>query len=123
MLAASRPTAVYHIATRQDWASAGAGAYAGSALCRRDGFIHMSTAEQVPGTLARFFKGRDDLVLLGFDVATLGPALRWEAVPGAGVFPHYHGTIAPGLARLLGPIALAPDGVHLPPLGAVTGDA
>jgi len=104
---------VYHIATAADLAAAdAAGRYAGSALCRRDGFIHMSTATQLAATLARFFKGRDDVVLLAVDVAALGAALRWEEAPGVGIFPHYYGAFAPGQYRVLGPIPLDGTGTH-----------
>ncbi len=104
---------VYHIATAADLAAAeDAGRYAGSALCRRDGFIHMSTAAQLAATLARFFAGRDDIVLLGLDVAGLGDALRWEDVPGVGIFPHYYGAFTADQYRVLGPIPRDGDGVH-----------
>lgn len=104
---------VYHIATAADLKAAEkAGCYAGSALCRRDGFIHMSTAAQLAQTLARFFAGRDDIVLLALDVAGIKDALRWEDVPGVGVFPHYYGAFAAGQYRVLGPIPRDGGGVH-----------
>ncbi len=104
---------VYHIATAADLAAAEkAGAYAGSTLCRRDGFIHMSTATQLAQTLAHFFKGRDDIVLLALDVPSLKEGLRWEEVPSVGVFPHYYGAFAAGQYRVLGAIPRDGDGVH-----------
>jgi len=110
------PRTVFHVATAEDWRRAKeSGTYAGSALCRRDGFIHMSTAAQLAGTLARFFKGRDDIVLLAADTQALAPALRWEEVPAAGTFPHYYGTLAVTRLRDLGPVILDPDGRHVLP--------
>ncbi len=107
---------VYHIATAVDWAAAErSGSYPGGALCRENGFIHFSGGDQVAGTLARFFAGRDDLVLLSAAADDLAPALRWEEVPGAGTFPHYYGVLATGTVRCHGPIPLGPDGRHLPP--------
>ena len=41
-----------------------AGRYEGSGDDRRDGFIHLSAAHQVGATLATYFAGQDDLVLL-----------------------------------------------------------
>ncbi len=106
---------VYHIAAAGDWPPAGAAAtYAGGPVCRRDGFIHFSTRDQLPATLARFFAGRDDLVLLAADTRRLGAALRWEAM-GEGVFPHYYGTLPVALVRDLGPLRLGADGRHLLP--------
>eukprot|EP01129_Flabellula_baltica_P008698 TRINITY_DN3488_c0_g1_i1.p1 TRINITY_DN3488_c0_g1~~TRINITY_DN3488_c0_g1_i1.p1 ORF type:complete len:127 (-),score=31.08 TRINITY_DN3488_c0_g1_i1:8-343(-) len=59
-----------------------------------DGFIHLSTAEQYPGTLNRFFAGtEEDLVLIGFNVALLdSDKLKWEAPPDMPdfLFPHYY---------------------------------
>lgn len=111
---------VYHIAAAGDWPPADAmAAYAGGPVCRRDGFIHFSTVDQLPATLARFFAGRDDLVLLAADTARLGAALRWEAM-AEGVFPHYYGTLPVALVRVLGPIRRGADGCHVLPLAEAT---
>lgn len=111
-----RPRTVFHVATAEDWRRAQkSGTYAGSALCRRDGFIHMSTAAQLPGTLARFFAGRGDLVLLAAETAALAPALHWEDAPGAGTFPHYYGTLPVARLRNLGTIVLGADDRHILP--------
>lgn len=111
-----RPRTVFHVATAEDWHHArDSGRYAGSALCRRDGFIHMSTAAQLPSTLARFFNRREDIVLLAADVESLKHGLRWEEVPGAGTFPHYYGTLEVTRLRDLGPVALDPEGRHVLP--------
>jgi len=105
---------IYHIATLTNWHQAMAeGRYHGSALCRVDGFIHMSTAAQVPDTLARFFEGRDDLVLLTADSAALGVPLRWDEVPGTGTFPHYYGVLDITQVRVLGLIMLDDEDNHV----------
>lgn len=112
----SIPRTVFHIVLAAEWREARSrGVYEGSALCRRDGFIHMSTREQVPGTLARFFKGRDDIVLLALDTAVIADRLRWDDVPGAGVFPHYYGALATTRIGEVGPITLGADGIHIIP--------
>ena len=82
---------IYKICGRAEWAAAeAAGVYAGSADDVRDGFIHFSTLEQVPGTHARHFAGRDDLVLITVRVDALGPALKWEPSRGGALFPHLY---------------------------------
>ena len=40
----------------------------------RDGFIHLSTQEQLAGTLAKHFRGQDGLVLIQFETHLLGEA-------------------------------------------------
>ncbi len=112
---APRTDKIYHVAEAEAWPRAeDAGAYPGGPACRMDGFIHFSTWEQLPGTLARFFPGRRDLILLEAETGLLGGVLRWERM-GDDVFPHYYGKLRVELARNLGPIRLGPDGRHVLP--------
>ena len=79
----------YKLADRAEWAAAlAAGVYAGSALDRADGFIHMSTAAQLAETARRHYAGRSDLVLVEVTLPPLGAALKWEASRGGDLFPH-----------------------------------
>ena len=50
----------------------GRGRFEGSADDARDGFIHLSAGHQVSGTLAKYFAGQRDLVLLAVDPNRLG---------------------------------------------------
>ena len=93
-----------------------------SALDERDGFVHLSTAAQVPATLARFFTGREDLLVLSVAIDRLDPdKLRHEPPshapdPRGELFPHYYGRVP--LRAIVGAEALPldPQGVHrLPP--------
>ena len=72
---------VYKICTEAEWQSGEI--LRGSAHDRRDGFIHFSTAEQVPGTLAKYFASERDLVLLRAVTRDLRDRLRWEPSPAA----------------------------------------
>ncbi|TQF66499.1 DUF952 domain-containing protein [Rhodococcus spelaei] len=62
-----------------------------------DGFVHLSTTEQVHLPANRLFAGRTDLVLLYLDADRLGSELRWEpGVPGdpdSMLFPHLYGPL------------------------------
>ena len=69
------------------------GAYAGSALDLKDGFIHLSTAEQLSETARRHYVGRDDLVLATVDLSGLGQALKYEPSRGGDLFPHLYGPL------------------------------
>lgn len=107
---------VYKVCPRRDWdAAASAGHHDGSADDNRDGFIHLSTREQLPGTLAKHYRGATDLVLVAFDAAALAPGLRWEPSRGGDLFPHYYGALPTALALEVVALATGPDGVPLPP--------
>lgn len=93
-------TLLYKICPRADWETAAAeGVYRGSAVDLRDGFIHLSTAEQVEETLLRHFAGQTGLLLVGVDPADLGSALRFEVARGGALFPHLYGLLRTALAR------------------------
>jgi uncharacterized protein (DUF952 family) len=66
------------------------GVFAGSADDLRDGYIHISTPEQAPGTLAKWFAGDVGVVALTLDADTLGDALKWEESRGGQLFPHLY---------------------------------
>lgn len=100
----TRPTVAWKIADREDWRRARArGAYAGSALDRADGFIHLSAADQLAETAARHFAGRDDLTLLTVDLSGLAE-VRWEPSRGGALFPHLYAAL---------PIAAVTEARHL----------
>jgi uncharacterized protein (DUF952 family) len=115
------PKIVYKVCSDGEWAAAlAAGVYAGSADDARDGFIHLSTAVQLSGTLARHFadregRGREGLVLVALDAAELATALKWEPARDGALFPHLYGPLDPSLARQCTPLEVGPDGRHILP--------
>jgi uncharacterized protein (DUF952 family) len=109
---------VYKILAGPEWRAAeAAGVFTGSAADRRDGFIHLSTARQLPGTAAKHFAGQRDLLLIGFREGKLA-ALRWEPSRGGELFPHVYGEIATRLAVSVQPLPLE-LGSHRFPEGLV----
>jgi uncharacterized protein (DUF952 family) len=92
-------------------AARAAGSFKGSADDVRDGFIHLSSAGQLHGTLAKYFRHQPDLMLIGFSSAALGSALKWEASRGGALFPHYYGDLPVALALWQQPLALGPEGI------------
>jgi len=85
---------VYKILTRQQWEKLQkTREFSGSPDDLRDGFVHLSTLEQLPGTLAKHFAGQTDLVLVEVRVRALGSALRWEPSRGGALFPHLYGVL------------------------------
>ena len=84
-------TTIYKICTASEWHEAKqAGAYGGSAVDLKDGFIHFSTAEQARETAAKWFAGQCDLVLVAVDADALGDKLKWEPSRGGALFPHLY---------------------------------
>ena len=88
----------YKVLTASEWAQFERdGVFAGSSVDLTDGFIHLSTADQLEGTLAKHYAGQSGLVVVAVDLATLGDAVRWEASRGDALFPHMYGVL-PGVA-------------------------
>lgn len=84
---------VYKIAPSATWAAVD-DAWEGAPIDRTDGFVHLSAAHQVQGTLDKHFVGQGGLLLLGVDPARLPPgALRWEVSRGGARFPHLYGRL------------------------------
>lgn len=84
---------IFKIVPRTEWESVGA-EYHGSAHDKADGFLHFSTAPQLPETLRRYYAGQTDLMLVAVDAAALGAALKWEHSPSRGEdFPHLYGAL------------------------------
>ncbi|CAN5277192.1 DUF952 domain-containing protein [soil metagenome] len=87
---------IYHLARVHDWDAASAsGEYRVSTLGRaleEVGFIHASSAEQLPETAERFYRDADgDLVVLEIDESGLD--VRWEDAGNGELFPHIYGPI------------------------------
>jgi uncharacterized protein (DUF952 family) len=91
------PDVLVHICTADDWNSAqGDGELRPDSLAS-NGFVHLSTPEQVHLPANRLYAGRTDLLLLRIDPARLSSPVRWEpGVPTDSdtmVFPHLYGTL------------------------------
>jgi uncharacterized protein (DUF952 family) len=96
---------VYKVCVAAEWRVAVAsGLYRGSAVDRRDGFIHFSTGAQLAETIRHHFAGQRDLMLVAVSPADLGPQLRWEPSRGGQLFPHLYGDLPVALARRVTPL-------------------
>ncbi|MGC4869558.1 DUF952 domain-containing protein [Micromonospora sp. DT53] len=85
---------IYKLLSNAEWDDAlAAGAFAGSAVDRQDGFIHLSGGDQVVETARRHFTGVTGLTLLSVEEERLGDALRWEPSRGGQLFPHVYGRL------------------------------
>ncbi len=112
---------IFKVTDRAQWdAAKAAGTWAGAPVDLADGYIHFSTAPQLPETLRRHFAGQSDLVLIAFQTDELGPALRWEPSRGGALFPHLYGPLDPALAKGIWALSLDADGIPVIPEGICT---
>lgn len=104
-------TMIYKICHQGEWnAARDSHAYEGSAKDRADGFLHFSTAEQLAGTLARYYADADDLVLVAVETQALGPTLRFETSTGGARYPHLYAPLPLSAVQWALPIARDKDG-------------
>ena len=83
---------VYKVLTESEWKEfQDTGKFEGSADDIRDGFIHLSTKEQLAGVIERFFSGIYPLYIAEFSVADLHAGLKWETSASNEVYPHLYG--------------------------------
>ncbi|MCI1143530.1 DUF952 domain-containing protein [Sphingomonas sp. WKB10] len=54
------------------------GNFAGAPVDLADGYIHMSTAEQLTETVDKHFAGQSDLHVAAVDLGSFGASLKWE---------------------------------------------
>lgn len=88
------PATVYKILTAEQWAGFQTdGVFHGAPVDLADGYIHLSAAPQLQGTLEKHFAGQDGLVIAEIDLAVLGYTVRWEISRGGALFPHVYGPL------------------------------
>jgi uncharacterized protein (DUF952 family) len=109
---------VFHMCRLDEWTAAkSTGSYPGSSQDRADGFIHFSTASQLPESARKHRAGQPDIVLLAADPGLLGEALKWEPSRRGELFPHLYGALPVSAVRWARDLPLGPGGLHiLPPL-------
>lgn len=85
---------LYHIMPLKEWTSAQKEKHYAPTSLSKEGFIHLSTREQLPLVLERYFKGQTDLVLLHIDPLKVTAALKFESVyPHQAPYPHLYGPL------------------------------
>ena len=85
---------VYKILKEKEWNTSKKKGVIETNLDSTDGFVHLSTAQQLAGTLHYYFNDDESLILLQFNSNELTDALIFEEpiVEGKrkGKFPHYY---------------------------------
>ena len=112
------PAVLVHMCGAEEWKSAEADGELRPESLASEGFVHLSTPEQVHLPANRLYAGRADLVLLRVDPARLSSPIRWEpGVPGdpdAMVFPHLYGALPAKAVITVTPYEPGPDGLFAP---------
>ncbi|MBC2666432.1 DUF952 domain-containing protein [Novosphingobium flavum] len=93
------------------------GSFAGAPVDLADGYIHLSTAEQLAETVRKHFAGQDDLWIAAFDLTALGDAVVWEPSRGGQLFPHIYAELPLAAAIAIAPLAWTADGAVALPQG------
>jgi uncharacterized protein (DUF952 family) len=113
------PEAAYKVLTSEQMgALEHDGVLAGAPIDLADGYIHLSTAEQVTETVDKHFAGQTGLYIAAVDLAVLGDAVKWEPSRGGQLFPHVYAALPLDAVFAYGPLERDADGaVRLPVAG------
>ncbi|MBX9814916.1 MAG: hypothetical protein A4S12_10415 [Proteobacteria bacterium SG_bin5] len=106
----------YKVLTGDEWAGfVAAGVFAGAPIDRADGYIHLSTAEQLTETVAKHFAGQSGLWVAAIDLDLLGTAVKWEPSRGGALFPHVYARLPMDAVRAAMPLERGDDGAVVLP--------
>lgn len=94
------------------------GVFEGAPIDLADGYIHLSTAEQLDETVTKHFAGEHDLHIAAVDLEALGDAIKWEPSRGGALFPHIYAPLPLSAVTAYSPLVRDDDGkVRLPVTG------
>jgi uncharacterized protein (DUF952 family) len=83
---------IFKILTEPEWtAFKEKGVLAGAPVDIEDGFIHLSSKDQVDGVIARYYVGKRPLYIVEFSAEKFGSALHWDIAGKGEKFPHLYG--------------------------------
>ena len=107
---------LYKVVSAEVWRRAEAeGLFRGAGIDLQDGFIHLSSPDQVVETVEKHFAGQENLLLVTIDGDKLGQALRWEPSRGGDLFPHVYGEIRFDAVVQVDLLPTGDDGKHIFP--------
>lgn len=84
----------FHLVLPDDWSKRPTPAWAPRSLAA-EGFIHASTTEQLPETLATHYAVTPEVYLLELCPLRTASALRFELSRGGDMFPHLYRSLEP----------------------------
>jgi uncharacterized protein (DUF952 family) len=88
------PTTAFKILTAEQWAQFKVeGVFLGAPVDLTDGYIHLSTADQLQGTVDKHFAGQPKVTIIEVDLSVLADSIKWEISRGGALFPHIYGPL------------------------------
>ena len=113
-----RPTLAYKVLTGEQMRDLEADRFKGAPIDLADGYIHLSTSQQLAETVDKHFAGQDNLHVAAIDLDALGSRVKWEESRGGQLFPHVYGALPLEVVIAYGPLERDNDGaVKLPVAG------
>jgi uncharacterized protein (DUF952 family) len=105
----------YKVLNAADWQTLQSGVFEGSAADLADGYIHLSTAAQLAGTIAKHFAGQLALTIAAIDLELLHKDIRWEVSRNGALFPHLYTAMRLSAVIAFGPVVFDSQGnIQLP---------
>ncbi|OYU37258.1 DUF952 domain-containing protein [Novosphingobium sp. PASSN1] len=91
------------------------GVFPGAPIDLADGYIHLSTADQVTETVDKHFAGQSGLFVAAVDLTALGDAVKWEPSRGGQLFPHIYAPLPLSVITAHGPLTRDANGAVVLP--------
>ena len=105
---------VFKVCEKEEWEKVkNQDFFKGSNRDHRDGFIHLSTSEQLKGTLEKYFKSKTQLYLLEVNPDNL--ELLWEVSRNGQLFPHLYQPLPLNSVMRVYKISMDTEGNHVIP--------
>ena len=106
---------VFKIIEKNEWKKAKKlGTYSGSTKDIEDGYIHFSEEQQVMETLNKYYKDKENLILLKVHTLNL-QHLLWEQASNGDMYPHLYSPLDVKNVKDEFEIILGEDGNHYLP--------
>ena len=107
---------VFKIIEKDEWKKAKKlGIYSGSTKDIEDGYIHFSEEQQVKETLNKYYKDKENLILLKVHTLNL-QHLLWEQASNGDMYPHLYSPLDVKDVKDEFEIILGKDGNHYLPI-------
>lgn len=110
------PTRAYKVLTGPQMSKLLAtGSFAGAPIDLEDGYLHLSTEQQLGETILKHFTGLVDLWIAEVDLVALHEQVRWEPSRGGQLFPHVYGELPLAAVLASGPVQWSAGGKVIVP--------